>query len=92
MPVDTIPSAMNEAGDKMVTNDTGTPIKRRRKGGRRGGPCAKVKFGSASVPIYLSESKERTRYFLCYHRDGQRLRHPTQNPELGILAPNPGFV
>ena len=72
--VDTISSVMDEAGDKMVTNCTGTPNTRPRKSGKNGGPCAKVKFGSASVPIYLSQSKGRTRYFLCYHRDGKRMR------------------
>jgi hypothetical protein len=72
--VDTLSSVMDEVGDKMVTNCTGTPNTRPRKGGKNGGPCAKVKFGSASVPIYLSQSKGRTRYFLCYHRDGKRLR------------------
>ncbi len=38
------------------------------------GPCATVKFGSATVPIYRSESKGRIRFTLCYHRDGKRLR------------------
>ncbi|MCX6874921.1 MAG: hypothetical protein NTW21_14105 [Verrucomicrobia bacterium] len=33
-----------------------------------------MKFGSASVPIYLSTSKGRTRYLLCHYRDGKRLR------------------
>ena len=72
--VDTLSSVMDEAGDKMVTNSTGTPNTRPRKGGKSGGPCARVKSGSASVPIYLSQSKGRTRYFLCYHRDGKRMR------------------
>ena len=33
-----------------------------------------VKFGSASVPIYLSESKGRKRYLIAHYRDGKRLR------------------
>jgi len=65
---------MEAAGDKLVTNGTGTPNSRARKGGTSGGPCARVKFGSASVPVYLSQSNGRTRYFLCYHRDGKRIR------------------
>jgi hypothetical protein len=65
---------MDEAGDKMVTNYTGIPNINARKGGKHGGACARVKFGSATVPIYRSQSKGRTRYFVCYHRDGKRLR------------------
>ena len=33
-----------------------------------------MKFGSASVPIYLSDSKGRVRYFITHYRDGKRLR------------------
>jgi hypothetical protein len=64
---------MNEAGDKMVTNAE-TDFKARM--GKRGmaGPIAKVKFGSASVPIYLSESNGRKRYFVAHYRDGKRIR------------------
>jgi hypothetical protein len=65
---------MNEAGDKMVTTQEKAQESRARKGGKRGGPLTTVKFGSASVPIYLSQANGRTRYFLCYHRDGKRLR------------------
>ncbi len=65
---------MDEAGDKMVTKYTGTPNINARKGGISGGACARVKFGSATVPVYRSQSKGRTRYFVCYHRDGKRLR------------------
>jgi len=65
---------MDEAGDKMVTNYAGTPSINARKGGKSGGACARVKFGSATVPIYRSQSEGRTRYFVCYHRDGKRLR------------------
>ena len=74
MKVDTFSSVMNEAGDKMVTTQNGAGESRARKGGKRGGPLTTVKFGSASVPIYLSQANGRTRYFLCYHRDGKRLR------------------
>jgi integrase len=65
---------MNEAGDKMVTTQQGATDPRPRKGTKKGGPCAKVKFGSATVPIYRSQSEGRTRFTLCYHRDGNRLR------------------
>jgi len=33
-----------------------------------------VKFGSASVPIYRTESKGRTRYTLSFYREGRRQR------------------
>jgi hypothetical protein len=33
-----------------------------------------VKFGSASVSIYLSESKGRKRYFIAHDRDGKQIR------------------
>ena len=71
--VDAISSTMDEAGDKMVTNDKGTHNSPSRKGGKAG-PAATVKFGSASVPIYLSESKGRKRYFISHYRDGKRIR------------------
>ena len=71
--IDTISSVMNAAGDKMVTTGTATQNPRPRKGGNKG-PCATVKFGSASVPIYLSESKGRKRFILAHYRDGKRLR------------------
>ncbi len=71
--IDTVPSRMNEAGDKMVTNAE-TDFKARI--GKRGkaGPIAKVKFGSASVPIYLSQSNGRKRYFVAHYRDGKWIR------------------
>ena len=69
---------MNEAGDKMVTTQEATHENaqepRTRKGGRNGGPHTTVKFGSACVPVYLSQANGRTRYFLSYHRDGNRMR------------------
>jgi len=65
---------MNEAGDKMVTTQNGAQELRVRKGGKNGGPMATVKFGSACVPVYLSQANGRTRYFLSYHRDGKRMR------------------
>jgi integrase len=64
---------MNGAGDKMVTNGKADSKGRSRKGGKAG-PIATVKFGSASVPIYLSESKGRKRYFIAHYRDGKRIR------------------
>jgi hypothetical protein len=64
---------MKAAGDKMVTNSGGNPNSRPRKGGKAG-PHATVKFGSASVPIYRTESKGRVRFILTHYRDGKRLR------------------
>jgi hypothetical protein len=64
---------MNAGGDKMVTTGMATQNPRPRKGGNKG-PCATVKFGSASVPIYLSESKGRKRFIISHYRDGKRLR------------------
>ena len=64
---------MNEAGDKMVTNGRGTPNGPTGKRGKAG-PHATVKFGSASVPIYLLESKGRIRFILAHYRDGKRIR------------------
>ena len=71
--IDTISGGMSAAGDKMVTTGRVSPNPRPRKGGNKG-PCAKVKFGSASVPIYLSESKGRKRFIIAHYRDGKRLR------------------
>ena len=65
---------MEAPGDKLATKYTGTPNINARKGGKTGGAFARVKFGSATVPIYRSQSKGRTRYFVCYHSDGKRLR------------------
>src|SRR5210317_1563298 len=67
---------MKPGGDKMVTNSSlgvQQPSKKRRKG-KRGKPHASVKFGSAVVPIYKTQSGARTRYTISYHRDGQRVR------------------
>jgi hypothetical protein len=64
---------MNAGGDKMVTTGTAAQNPRPRKGGNKG-PCATVKFGSASVPIYLSESNGRKRFIVAHYRDGKRLR------------------
>jgi len=41
---------------------------------RKPGPIATVKFGSASVPVYRSESKGRIRFMLSSYRDGKRIR------------------
>jgi integrase len=65
---------MNEAGDKMVTNCEGASSSRTGKGSKKKGPFCKVKFGSAVVPIYRTESKGRVRFMLSYHRDGKRMR------------------
>ena len=58
----------------MVTTGAETSNPRPRKGGGKNGPCATVKFGSASVPIYLSESKGRKRFIIAHYREGKRLR------------------
>ncbi len=60
---------MNAAGDKMVTNGNEGSNTCSRKG-RRAGPTATVKSGSASVTIYLAESKGRKRYVTAHCRDG----------------------
>jgi hypothetical protein len=59
--VDTHSSVMNEAGDKMVTTQETAQNPRPQKGTGKRGPCATVKFGSAVVPIYRTESKGRMR-------------------------------
>ncbi|MEX1113672.1 MAG: tyrosine-type recombinase/integrase, partial [Akkermansiaceae bacterium] len=33
-----------------------------------------MKFGSANVPVYRSESKGRVRFMVCSYRDGKRIR------------------
>jgi site-specific recombinase XerD len=62
---------MNEGGDKMATN---LLAKTSKVGGRKTGPYAKVKAGSAVVPIYQSKSGDRVRYAVSFYRDGKRLR------------------
>ena len=62
---------MNEGGDKMATNREAKASKSR---GRKSGPHAKVKAGSAVVPIYQSKSGDRVRYAVSFYRDGKRLR------------------
>jgi hypothetical protein len=70
---------MNEAGDKMVTTQETAKPPLPHKGTGKRGPCATVKFGSAVVPIYRTESNGRVRFTLCYHRDGKRLRQIFQD-------------
>jgi len=41
---------------------------------RKPGPIATVKFGSACVLIYRSESKDRIRFMFCSYCDGKRIR------------------
>lgn len=69
---------MNEGGDKMVTNagaESATRTKTKRSRAKKKlGPFLKVKFGSAAVPIYRTESKGRVRYTLSFYRDGRRMR------------------
>jgi len=68
-----VASSTNPAGSecgKSVRSAKG------RKSGksRRPGPLVTVKFGSASVPVYRSESRVRIRFIVCSYRDGKRLR------------------
>ena len=69
---------MNEGGDKMVTNagaESATRTKpKRSRAKKKLGPFLKVKFGSAAVPIYRTESNGRVRYMLSFYRDGRRMR------------------
>jgi hypothetical protein len=69
---------MNEGGDKMVTNagaESATRTKpRRSRAKKKPGPFLKVKFGSAAVPIYRTESKGSVRYTLSFYRHGRRMR------------------
>ena len=62
---------MNEAGDKMVTKPK---RKRANPCGRKAGAFLKVKFGSATVPIYRTTSNGRIRFTLSFYRDGRRER------------------
>jgi len=63
---------MDAGGDKMATN---AAVRRSNLAGKRKrGPFAKVKFGSAVVPIYESHSNGRIRYCFTHYRDGKRLR------------------
>jgi hypothetical protein len=61
---------MNEGGDKMVTNagaESATRTKTKRSRAKKKlGPFLKVKFASAVVPIYRTESKGRVRYTLSF--------------------------
>ena len=64
---------MKSAGDKLVINVGKGPQGGSGKGTRTG-PVTTVRFGSASVPIYRSQSRGRVRYTLSCSRDGKRLR------------------
>ena len=74
--VDAPTTCMKPGGDKMVTNAGAATAKARKQPKRpnTGKPHATVKFGSAVVPIYKSQSGARTRYTISYHRDGARVR------------------
>lgn len=69
---------MNEGGDKMVTNAGSESVIRskpkRSRGKKKQGPFIKIKFGSAAVPIYRTESQGRVRFTLSFYRDGRRMR------------------
>jgi integrase len=67
-----------QGGDKWVTNQKNNanfPVKSRvpaRK--KKRGPHILVKFGSATVPVYRSDSGGRIRYVISHYRHGKRLR------------------
>lgn len=69
---------MNEGGDKMMTNagaESATRTKTKRSRAKKKlGPFLKVKFASAVVPIYRTESNGGVRYTLSFYRDGRRMR------------------
>jgi hypothetical protein len=73
------PATINmKGGDKLVTNQQNKanfPVKSRvsaRK--KKRGPHIVVKFGSAKVPVYKSDSGGRTRFVISHYRHGKRLR------------------
>jgi integrase len=53
--------------DKSMTKSGVAPQK-------KGGPVARVKHGSAVVPIYRSQVRKWTRYTLSFHLNGRRVR------------------
>jgi integrase len=67
-----------QGGDKLVTNqknNANSPVKTRvsqRK--KKRGPHILVKFGSATVPVYRSDSGGRIRFVISHYRHGKRLR------------------
>jgi integrase len=65
---------MEAGGDKLATNAPSKGARSRQGRGRKRGPVATVKFGSAVVPIYESRSQGRVRYCCTWYRDGKRLR------------------
>jgi len=76
---------MKRGGDKLVTNpqgpDQGGNQRVRAGRGSKGKPVATVKFGSAAVPIYRTQSGRRVRFTISHYRHGKRLRQafPTLN-------------
>ncbi|TAE74538.1 MAG: hypothetical protein EAZ84_10755, partial [Verrucomicrobia bacterium] len=69
---------MSRAGDKLVTNADSERAKRSKLRSRarsqKQGPFLKVKSGSAMVPIYRTESRDRVRFTLSFYREGRRVR------------------
>jgi hypothetical protein len=55
---------MIAAGGHNGDNGHGNPKPRLRKGDNKD-PCASVRFGSASVPIHLSECMGRKRFIIA---------------------------
>ncbi len=69
---------MEGTGDKMVTNAGSNCVARskskRSNKRKKEGPFLKVKVGSATVPIYKTETDGRVRYTLSFYRNGRRVR------------------
>jgi hypothetical protein len=64
---------MKEGGDKMATNVQSCSVTRSRKDSskvrKKQDPFLKVKFGSAAVPIYRTETNGRIRFTLSFYRE-----------------------
>jgi len=68
---------MNGGGDKLATTPESESPEQGTKAGKKRGkgkPAAVVKFGSATVPVYRSQSGNRVRFAISYYRDGKRHR------------------
>ena len=59
--------------DKSVTN-RGATSSQKKTGSGLGRPFATVRFGSASVPIYVGKVKGATRYTASFYLNGRRVR------------------
>jgi integrase len=59
--------------DKSMTNRGSTPPQKK-TGSGLGRPFATIRFGSASVPIYVGKVKGATRYTASFYLNGRRVR------------------